>query len=236
MSEINYEALDESIEYLDLVSEGVNAELWKGSHKYKKEFREATKAAKKACKEKRYADAKSALKDASKIANEYAKFIDGIKAEEGDYFTTVVGWLVAGINDFTIYWKEWTIYLGGAVAGGVIAGTTGTLAGAAAGKAMGFSDFDAYLTASTAGSEAASIGSVIGALPGMVLTIIKTVKETIKEVKGMISSFKKDKDNGVDAMNRYRVQCKNLAKDFATMAEKSIKAVDEIEKADKANA
>lgn len=109
------------------------------------------------------------------------------------------------------------IGIGGGIAGGAAGGAIGGATGGEIGAHFG-----------------ASVGAEIGMLPGLVLETIKGVKETIKQVRMMISNFKKDKENGVDAMNKYRVQCKVLAKDFAKQAQDAIKLVDKLEKEDKA--
>ena len=245
---MNYEALDESIEYLELVSEGVNTELWAESKKINKKFKSAMKEAKACLKKRQFKEAKGHIAEGRKAVEEYAKFVDKTKADHDDVGEAIGGYFLGCLNNFGRVGLQLAICLGGAVAGGVAGGLAGGAAGHAINKASGgiadslladFEDLQDFWNESAVVTEGlkdvtatagASLGSYIGAIPGSIMTIIKGIILTIKDIKNIVVSFRDKKENAVDALNYYRQQCKTAAQDYALMLKKLEAACDKLEK------
>lgn len=86
MSSINYEALDEALNLIEVIEEGANMELTKKMSSTTKEYKAACKAAKEAVKQHDFKTAKSKVNVALKAAEDLKKYADDMKAEKNSAF------------------------------------------------------------------------------------------------------------------------------------------------------
>ena len=94
---MNYEALDEALEYIEAVNEGVNADISAATSKMRKEYRAYLKDAKAAIKAHNPDKAKEHLKKAETVVDDYIKFLESTKAEDvkgSNAIGTIIGVLV----------------------------------------------------------------------------------------------------------------------------------------------
>ena len=200
---MNYQALDEALEYIEVVEEGVNADLLKETSKFKKNYREKIKIAKKHIKANEYKEAKKAISEASKIVEDYSKFVE--KANYGTVGSAVIGW-----------------FLGGLVEMGELALPLALMTVGVTGYAAGFK---------TENVAVLNIG-YFTELEGELWGNIKSIFLLVKDIQEIAANFRRG-ENAEDAMNLYRVKCAQKAKAFAKQLANLNKQVDKLSKESK---
>ena len=203
---MNYEALDESLEYLDVISEGANAELWKESAKVRKEFTASIKAAKAKIKEKKFKDAKKDIAAARKTLNEYSKYIDTFQSD-------------GAISVITGYWMGCLNAIGRQGLSLVLA-IIGTFAGSAIASAV------------TKDMEKAANMAKLISLPMTLWNTIKAWYLAIMDIISFVDSISKH-DDAADILNYYRTQCKTAIKDYEYQLKSIENKLDKLEQYDK---
>ena len=94
---MNYEAIDEALEYIEAVNEGVNADISAATSKMRKEYRAYLKDAKAAIKAHYPDKAKEHLKKAENVVDDYIKFLESTKEKDvkgSNAIGTIIGVLV----------------------------------------------------------------------------------------------------------------------------------------------
>lgn len=79
---MDYYALDEAIEYIEAVNEGVNKDILSQDMKIRKEYRSNVSDAKKFIKDKEYKKAKESIGKARGVLDDYIKFLDDSKKDD----------------------------------------------------------------------------------------------------------------------------------------------------------
>jgi hypothetical protein len=79
---MDYYALDEALEYIEAVNEGVNKDILSQDMKIRKEYRSNVSDAKKFIKDKEYKKAKESIGKARGVLDDYIKFLDDSKKDD----------------------------------------------------------------------------------------------------------------------------------------------------------
>lgn len=204
---MNYEALDEALEYIEVVEEGANAELWKESSKIRKEFSDAVKQAKGKIKTKDYKGAKKDIEDARKVVNKYVKYIDNFKSDGP--VSVFTGYWIACLNSMLRLGLSLVIAIVGSVAGTAAANV--------------ISQGDPY--------KAQALANII-TLPATLWADIKGIYFDILDIVNFVDGITKGED-AADILNLYRIQCKTAAKDYDYQLKYLENKLDKLEKAKK---
>ena len=232
---MNYEALDEALEYIEAVNEGVNADITTATTKMRKDYREAIKRAKARIKLKEFKEAKKDIADARKVLEDYDKFLESTSENDTTKSNVIGGLIYTGF-----YFAKVAVPFAIAIAGLIVAKTQlkkldNTKLGdtkiyipklTAENIRKSINDhIDSINKIANRGENAANV-SAVASITGLVIAILNTCKDLVefKEIADKDKAEGKDPDN-----NSYRVQCRASIKRLASNLKKLEDNIDKLE-------